>query len=57
MWTIQPSGVEQLSAALNTDDDVLTALVEQFSGDAAANLQSFLDEKEIPYECWSRIGD
>jgi len=56
-WIIQPSGVRALKLALARDDDVLTALRDRFSGDAAAGLQPFLDDKGVPYEPWSRVGD
>jgi hypothetical protein len=30
---------------------------ERFSGDAAADLQRFLEDNDIPYEPWSRVGE
>lgn len=56
VWTIRPSGVRTLKLALAADD-VLVALRDRFSGDAAANLQTFLDDNGVPYEPWSRVGD
>lgn len=56
-WTIQAPDVARLAAALDAGDDLLAGLARQFSGDAAAGLKPFLDEKGIPYESWSRIGD
>ncbi|MFZ2362403.1 MAG: hypothetical protein WA040_23895 [Anaerolineae bacterium] len=56
VWTIRPSGVRTLKLALAADD-VLAALRDRFSGDAAANLQTFLDDNGVPYEPWSRVGD
>jgi len=55
-WIIQPSGVRALKLAL-ARDDVLAALSERFSGDAAADLQRFLEDNDIPYEPWSRVGE
>ncbi|TVQ30924.1 MAG: hypothetical protein EA370_13325 [Wenzhouxiangella sp.] len=55
--SISPPGVEVLKMALACDDNVLTALRDQFSGDAAAKLQSFLDDNAVPYEFWSRAGE
>jgi hypothetical protein len=56
-WTIRPTGVRTLKLALACDGDVLSALRDRFSGDAAADLQPFLDDNGVPYEPWSRVGD
>jgi hypothetical protein len=56
-WTIQSQDVPRLASALDACDDVLAALADRFSNDAAAELKSFLDERAIPHDCWSRIGD
>ena len=56
-WTIESKDIAELKSALESGDDVLVALAERFSNDAAAELQPFLDEHGIHYECWSRIGD
>ena len=57
VWTIRAADVPQLVEALGGNVLVLTALHRDFSGAAAANLKTFLDEKEIRYDAWSRIGD
>jgi len=57
VWTIRSENMSHLLSALDAGDDVLTALAARFSNDAAAELKPFLDEWEIPHECWSRIGD
>jgi len=57
VWLIKPPDVQTLSLALADENDILTTLKKRFSGDAAASLQTFLDENEVPYEAWSRIGD
>ena len=56
-WTIQPSNVQTLTNALGVAGDVLSALHDRFSGDAADGLKPFLDQHQIPYDCWTRIGD
>ena len=56
-WIIRPPGVRTLKLALACDDDVLAALRDRFTGDAAAGLQTFLDDNGVPYEPWSRVGD
>ena len=55
-WIIRPPGVSTLKEALACDD-VLAALRDRFSGDAAAGLQPFLDDNGVPYEPWSRVGE
>ena len=55
--TIESKDVAQLKSALESGDDVLIALAERFSNDAAAGLQPFIDEHDIHYEFWSRSGD
>ncbi|MBI1296296.1 hypothetical protein GC175_15175 [bacterium] len=57
VWTVHPSAVRTLKLALACDDGLLAALQDLFSGDAAAALQSFLDDNGIVYERWSRVGE
>jgi hypothetical protein len=56
-WTIRAADVPLLLDALGATSDVLLALREQFSDDRAADLGSFLESHDIPYETWSRMGD
>jgi hypothetical protein len=57
VWGIASDGVARLKVALECDD-VLVALAERFSNDAADELKPFLDDHGIPYKwSWSRIGD
>ena len=56
-WIIQPPGVGMLKLALACGNDILAALKDRFSGDAAADLQRFLEDNGIPYEPWSRVGE
>ena len=56
-WIIRPPEVNTLKMALACEDDVLVALRDRFSGDAAAGLQPFLDDNGVSYEPWSRVGD
>lgn len=55
--TILPPGVNKLKLALSCNGDVLVALKDRFSGDASAELQSFLDNNGVPYDFWSRVGE
>ena len=57
VWTVKASDVPKLRQVLGDPPDLTAALHRQFSGQAAAELQPFLDSKGIPYEAWSRIGD
>jgi hypothetical protein len=56
-WIIRPPGVRTLKLALACDNDLLAVLKDLFSGDAAADLQPFLDNNRVPYEPWSRVGE
>ena len=56
-WHVEPAEVVKLQEALDTQDHLMTALQARFSGHAAANLQSFLNEHQIVYKSWSRVGD
>ena len=56
-WTIPSASIPSLLHALGATDNVLFALKEQFSGDNATLLSSFLEANEIPTERWSRLGD
>lgn len=58
-WSISlpPSGVEKLKLALSCQDDLLTALLDRFSGEASGGLQAFLDKHAGPYDFWSRAGE
>ena len=55
--TIRARDVPSLSAALGTPSDLLLALRERFSGDRAAELDSFLKSHDIPYETWTWMGE
>lgn len=57
VWTIKAGDLPTLRAALEDPPDLTEALRARFSGEAAAQLQTFLDSENIPYEAWSRIGD
>ena len=56
-WTLDSEAVGQLKVALHSDLEVLDALAERFSNDAAAGLKSFLDEHGVGYTAWSRTGE
>lgn len=56
-WTIARPNLPKLAEALDAKSNLLGALKGRFSGPAAANLATFLEENEIPYESWSRVGD
>jgi hypothetical protein len=56
-WTIARPDLPTLAEALDTKSNLLGALESRFRGPAAAHLATFLQENEIPYKSWSRIGD
>ena len=57
VWTVKAPDVDSLRRALGSRGDLLALLKKRFSGAHAAGLRSFLEEHEIPFESWSRIGD
>lgn len=56
-WTIARADLPKLAAALDTSSDLMAALEKRFDGPAAAGLAAFLQERQIPYQSWSRVGD
>lgn len=58
-WALKLSlpDVRKLKVALSCQDELLEALKDRFSGDASAELQSFLDSNAVRYEFWSRAGE
>ena len=56
-YAIRPPEVAKLVAALGSGTDVLAALAARFSGENAAYLHDFLNDHDIHYEFWSRVGD
>jgi hypothetical protein len=56
-WTLPPASVDALRQSLGCGQDILAGLAARFSGDAAVELQPYLDSIGLHYETWSRIGD
>ena len=57
VWTVSAANCDGLLLALGARTDLLSALGERFSGERAADLQSFLESEGIEYTAWSRVGD
>ena len=57
VWKVEAGNVRKLREVLGDPPDLTAALFEEFSGEAAADLKTFLDSQGIPYEAWSRVGD
>ena len=58
-WSIEAEGLVKLREILDAadPDQLLPVLKARFSGEAAADLQTFLDTNNVPYKAWSRTGD
>lgn len=56
-WAVKAPDVGALRNALGGSGNVLDLLKKRFSGANAAALRGFLEEHEVPFESWSRIGD
>ena len=55
--TVQAADVPLLAAALGDEANLLQALETYFHQQAPAGPKTFLDERQIPYDFWSRVGD
>ena len=56
-WTIRAKDLPVFEAALQAQNNLLDVLKMNFSDENAANLSSFMDQHDIKYEFWSRIGE
>lgn len=56
-WTVAAQDVGRLADALGSGNDLLAALRRRFANERASELRPFLEEHDIPFESWSRIGD
>ena len=56
-WTVANANLPRLAEALGASSDLLRAMERRFCGPAAAHLMTFLQENQIPFKSWSRIGD
>lgn len=57
VWQVEAAHIPKLEAALAGTGSLLKQLQEQFSGEKAAGLQTFLESNQIPFDFWSRNGD
>lgn len=57
IWTILAVDVPALLSALEAKNDILDEMHKRFSNEEAAKLKPFLDDYEIPYQAWSRLGE
>ena len=55
--TVKSADLPQLQKAIGRQADILTSLQKLFSSQQAAGPKTFLDEHNIPYDFWSRLGD
>ena len=58
-YTIKKKDFKNLRKNLNSkdSDNILNIFVKRFSGDDALGIGSFLEENNIPFETWNRMGD
>ncbi|MGP0173403.1 hypothetical protein ACSVIJ_16190 [Pseudomonas sp. NCHU5208] len=56
-WTIKKQDIPRFKEAIGGNGNILNLLGEKFSNDKAANLYEFMQNHNIPFESWSRIGD
>lgn len=56
-WTIKAEHMPVLQKALGKDGDIINLLETRFSDEKSADVLSFLEEHNIPFESWHRYGD
>jgi hypothetical protein len=56
-WTVKATDIETLQNALGSQGPILELLKQNFSNEKAADLYAFLNNNNIPFESWSRMGD
>lgn len=56
-WTVKKQDIPKFKEAIGGNGNILKLLGENFSGKKAANLYEFMQNNNIPFESWSRIGN
>lgn len=56
-WTVKKENIGIFEKALGSSGNVLESLQNMFSGKNASGILEFMQDNEIPFESWSRIGD
>lgn len=56
-WTIKAEHMPILQKALGKGGDIINMLETRFSNEKSADVLSFLEEHNIPFESWHRYGD
>ena len=56
-WTIKAEHTTILQKSLGKGGDIINLLETRFSDEKSADVLSFLEEHNIPFESWHRYGD
>lgn len=56
-WTIKAEHIPILQRVLTEDGNIINLLETRFSNEKAADVLSFLEEHNIPFDSWHRYGD
>jgi hypothetical protein len=56
-WTVKSEDIPLFERAIGGKGNILNRLLDRFSKDKAAELFQYMQDNEIPFESWSRIGD
>ena len=54
---VSSDNIPQLQKELGSQADILKSLKLHFSDDNSAKLKSFLEEHQIQFKFWNRVGD
>ena len=56
-WTIKAGDVPLLKEAIGEPGDTLKLLKKHFKNENASKLKPLMENHEVPFKFWSRIGD
>ena len=56
-WTVKAVDIPKFQNAIGSSSNILKSLKKNFSGHNAAKLYEFMQDNEIPFESYSRVGD
>ncbi len=56
-WTVKAQDIPKFQRVIGSRSNILKSLKKSFSGQNAAKLYEFMQDNEIPFESYSRVGD
>jgi len=56
-WTVKKADIGKLREAIGGKGCIIRLLKKHFSNDNAVGLYAFMEDHNVPFHTWSRIGD